>query len=128
MMATQKATREQDANAPEVTRSKLEADRAAHLSELERLRATLLDLPETTTEEGDPTIAERAQTLAMIEQIENHIAEIDHALAAMIRGGYGICEQCGQPIDAERLRILPETHLCVKCKSQLEKKTRHRGW
>lgn len=111
-----------------ITRAKLKTERAAHVRERERLHATLLELPETTAEEGDPTIAERAQTLAMIEQLDHHIAEIDRALAAMFHGEYGICEQCGQPIDVERLRILPETRLCVKCKSQLEKKAHHRGW
>ena len=123
-----KATLHHDDHEQENIRAKLEAERAAHLSELESLRATLLELPETTIEEGDPALAEREQTLGMIQQIENHIAEIDRALAATHRGGYGICEQCGQPIDAERLRILPETRLCVKCKSQQEKKTHRRGY
>ncbi|MBI5033855.1 MAG: TraR/DksA C4-type zinc finger protein [Chloroflexi bacterium] len=127
MVNTWKAPAKHDVNA-QVTRAKLEAERAAHVQELEKLRATLLELPEMSAEEGDPAVAERAQTLGMIEQIENQITEVERTLATLRRGGYGICEQCGKPIDAERLQILPETRLCVKCKSQLEKKTHHRTW
>jgi RNA polymerase-binding transcription factor DksA len=105
----------------------LVADRAAHVAELERLKATLLELPEATLDQGDPSIYERQKTLVLIQQIENHIAEIDHALHATRQGVYGICERCGQPIGRERLEILPETRLCVKCKSQTEKSKHPQG-
>ncbi len=107
---------------------KLEQDRVAHIAELGRLRESLREIPETSIEEGDPTAFERENALALIHQVEDHIAEIDRALQAARRGSYGICEHCGQPIDAERLRILPETRVCVKCKVLQEKHAHHRAW
>ncbi|HEX9074251.1 MAG TPA: TraR/DksA C4-type zinc finger protein, partial [Anaerolineae bacterium] len=95
---------------------------------LERLREILREIPETSAEEGDPTVFEREKTLVLIGQVEDHIAEIDHALEAARVGGYGICERCGQPIEAERLKILPETRVCVKCKTQMEGRAHHRAW
>jgi RNA polymerase-binding transcription factor DksA len=106
----------------------LELDRAAHVVELERLHEILREIPETTAEEGDPTVFEREKTLVVIRQVEDHIANIDHALETARRGGYGICERCGQPIEPERLRILPETRVCVKCKTQMEGRAHHRAW
>ena len=106
----------------------LEIDRAAHVLELERLHEILREIPGTTTDEGDPTVFEREKTVMLIHQVEDHIAEIDHALDHARRGGYGICENCGQPIDAERLKILPETRVCVKCKSLHEGRAHHRAW
>ncbi len=117
-----------EVQAKEVTLANLESDRAAHVIELERLREVLRELPETTTDEGDPTVFERENTLVWIRQVEDHIAEIDRALEAARRGQYGTCESCGHPIEPERLKILPETRLCVKCKAQLERPAHPRAW
>lgn len=108
--------------------TKLEEDRAAHLAELDRLRESLQEVPETSIEEGDPTVFERENTLIRIREVEEHLAEINRALDAARRGGYGICEHCGRPIEAERLAILPETRVCVQCKTLLEKPPPHQGW
>jgi DnaK suppressor protein len=40
---------------------------------------------------------------------------IDAALARIESGEYGICGKCGEPIDANRLRALPEAPLCMDC-------------
>jgi hypothetical protein len=36
------------------------------------------------------------------------------------------CELCGLPIPAERVAAVPETELCVQCKTRLERKITHR--
>ncbi len=41
-------------------------------------------------------------------QIENAIEKIDN-------GTYGKCENCGKDIEFERLDIIPETEVCMKC-------------
>lgn len=106
--------------------SKLQADRENHLRELEILRVTLLELPKVSVEEADPAIAEHVLTIATIKQVENHLAEIDQAIASAQRADYGICSKCNEPIDPERLAILPETRLCIKCKRSSEKFRPHR--
>jgi DnaK suppressor protein len=40
------------------------------------------------------------------------LEEIDDALARIERGEYGICEECDQPIEIERLEALPTARLC----------------
>ena len=105
--------------------SKLQADRGNHLRELEILRATLLELPKVSVEEADPAIAEHALTIATIQRVEDHLAEIDQAIESAQRADYGICEKCSEPIDPERLAILPETRLCIKCKREAEKFQQH---
>ena len=41
--------------------------------------------------------------------------EIDNALYKIDNGTYGICDQCKNGIDEDRLDILPETSLCSDC-------------
>ena len=105
--------------------SKLQADRENHLREIEKLRATLVELPEVSVEEADPAVAERALTITTIKRIENHLAEIDRAIKSAQHADYGICEKCGEPIDPARLAILPETRLCIQCKRESEKFKQH---
>jgi RNA polymerase-binding protein DksA len=47
--------------------------------------------------------------------------EIDDALQRIEEKTYGICETCFQPIGKERLKALPFTRECIKCKSMKEK-------
>jgi len=42
-----------------------------------------------------------------VERIRRELAEIDHALAKIREGGYGICEKTAQPIPVERLEAYP---------------------
>ncbi len=41
--------------------------------------------------------------------------EIDRALAAIANGSYGICAECGEPIDVLRLNMVPEIRSCLLC-------------
>ena len=43
---------------------------------------------------------------------------VNGALARLVQGAYGSCEDCGQTIDPERLRMLPEATRCVACQRQ----------
>ncbi len=53
--------------------------------------------------------------------VDRQIVQIRKALARIKIGKYGICEECGEMIDTERLAIKPETTVCVKCKKESEK-------
>ena len=48
-------------------------------------------------------------------------SDIDRALERIADGSYGICQDCGLPIPAERLLLLPATPLCVHCKAREER-------
>jgi DnaK suppressor protein len=49
------------------------------------------------------------------------LKKIDHALAKIEAGTFGICEDCEEPISLKRLEARPETTLCIRCKEDQEK-------
>ena len=57
--------------------------------------------------EGDTLAVERDFELAMSAQARHTVDEIDHALATIDAGTYGLCETSDLPIPKERLRALP---------------------
>jgi RNA polymerase-binding transcription factor len=89
--------------------------------ELSRLHEQMKTEIEHDSDEGDPDVYEREKLLAVIRTLEDKIESIDHALKALDHGQYGICERCGSEIGTERLRAVPGTTLCVKCKAATEK-------
>jgi RNA polymerase-binding protein DksA len=58
---------------------------------------------------------ERAETLALIQQTRERLADIDRALKQMSDGTYGICERCGNAIATPRLEARPMSVYCVEC-------------
>ncbi len=67
--------------------------------------------------EGGTVNIDRERHLALSAQARAEVEEIDHALAKIGSGTYGICESCGQPIPRARLKALPQARICVACKS-----------
>lgn len=61
---------------------------------------------------------ERGELLAQIEQARTRVQQVDEALGRMDDGTYGICTQCGEPIQEERLEVRPLSVTCVDCASQ----------
>ena len=116
MRATKEITEQEKAT--------LEKERAETLVELDRLREYLRGEVDPDEEEADPDLYEREKTLALIRTWENKLASIEQALRLAEKGTYGICERCGEKIDPARLKALPYSTLCVKCKSQMEQITR----
>ena len=101
-------------------------EREDTLAEIQRLQQFLVVELDEADDEADPDVAEREKTLALIQTLERKVESIDYAMHTAEKGTYGICEVCGQPIDPERLAIMPHTTLCFKCKTQQEKK--RPGW
>jgi RNA polymerase-binding protein DksA len=99
-------------------------EREQTVAELERLREYVRTQPENTSDQVDLDVYEREKNLALARRLEQSLGEIDYALRAAKKGTYGICEHCGQAIDPDRLKALPETTLCVKCKNASEKRAR----
>lgn len=102
----------------------LDQQRAHVQNELLALRAELQEAPEMTGDEVDLNVYEREKTLGLVAAYERRLEEINATMQAAQRGQYGICERCGNPIDPERLKIFPETRLCVSCKNQVEREQR----
>jgi RNA polymerase-binding transcription factor len=96
-------------------RDRLVVERAEVVQEIEALRARLETKGDYELGEGDPMIYQWELNLALRDRAEQHLAEIDQALEQLNKGVYGRCEQCGRPIDPERLKVLPHTTVCSKC-------------
>lgn len=48
------------------------------------------------------------------------LKEIEDALERIKLGEYGTCEDCGEPIPEQRLRLFPAARLCVRCQEELD--------
>ena len=71
-------------------------------------------------EEATETL-ELEKRLTMENRIRQELAIIEHTQEKIEQGTYGTCDNCGQPIDPERLEALPQANLCLNCKAQLAK-------
>ena len=67
--------------------------------------------------EGTTEAVERLATTATAKSIAASISDIDHALAKIRSGTYGLCDVCGEEIGAARLEALPAAGKCVGCAS-----------
>ena len=62
-----------------------------------------------------------ARTSALNKEITRRIIQIRKALSRIKIGKYGICEECGQMIDTDRLSAFPDATLCAKDAAKREK-------
>jgi DnaK suppressor protein len=71
----------------------------------------------------DQASSERDRELGLLlgDREREKIHSIDEALLRIVEGDYGICEECDEDIPLGRLKAMPFTRHCVKCKSDLEK-------
>lgn len=71
----------------------------------------------------DQASSERDRELGLLlgDREREKIHSIDEALLRIDEGDYGICEECDEDIPHGRLKAMPFTRHCVKCKSELEK-------
>ena len=78
---------------------------------------------EPTGDIYDQASSERDRELGLIlnDRERDKLHSIDDALLRMSEGDYGICEECDDEIPLGRLKVLPFTRHCVRCKSDLEK-------
>jgi DnaK suppressor protein len=66
----------------------------------------LSHLPQHQADQGSE-VFEREKDMAILEQLERELAEIEAALQRLDEGTYGVDEATGEPIAAERLEAYP---------------------
>ncbi len=64
---------------------------------------------------------EREKGLALESSVQGMLQMVEEALGRIRKRTYGICEGCRKPIDANRLRAIPYTRLCIQCKEREER-------
>ncbi|MEP7338666.1 MAG: TraR/DksA C4-type zinc finger protein [Acidobacteriota bacterium] len=97
---------------------------ARHAEIQRRLQAITRDLrhesqPLTADFAEQATEVENDQVLdALDSSIRLELGQIERTLARMNEGGYGVCETCGKPIAAERMKALPHATRCIVCEEK----------
>jgi DnaK suppressor protein len=66
---------------------------------------------------GDGTIeaVSRLTEIGVGRSLESGLERTQRALAKLDDGTYGVCDGCGAPIPAARLRAMPDSVLCLAC-------------
>jgi DnaK suppressor protein len=72
------------------------------------------------------TLEQLGRDASLAEQGRRELAAIERALAKMVSGGFGVCEECGEEIPVKRLLVVPEARLCANCQALEEKNLRSR--
>lgn len=65
--------------------------------------------------EGPTMTQEWSQRTAVLADVRSELTEIEHALARIADGTYGICARCGKRITVARLDARPTATLCIDC-------------
>jgi DnaK suppressor protein len=94
----------------ETLRKRLEARRAEIETDMSYMAAEMRSIGVDQDEENG--------------SLGNHIADDGSNVAEaerMNEGNYGVCQRCGQPIGAERLKAFPYVAYCIECQSLVER-------
>ena len=111
------------------------------LKERDRLNKELEELgvkigPADERREGSPfgkreeeatEVMELEKRIALEKQKTEALKKINRAIQKYEAGTYGVCDQCGKPIEPGRLEALPYASLCLNCRASQAKNTRSRS-
>lgn len=85
----------------------------------------LASIKETVTKEANTDWSEQAQERendevldALGNEVRRELQLVNLALHRMKEGDYEYCDDCGELINIERLKVLPFTNHCIKCASK----------
>jgi len=86
---------------------------------------TVGTLEEDTVSHADPNDRATAESnrgfdLRLRDRDRKLIGKIKRALARIEDGSFGVCADCGQPIEEKRLEVRPVTTQCIECKEDQE--------
>jgi len=79
-------------------------------------------LVDTALDDGDWSVVDLSEDISL-RHLSSHredLQKIDEAIRKIDEGTYGICEDCGEEISEERLKILPYAIYCIDCKESRE--------
>jgi RNA polymerase-binding protein DksA len=63
----------------------------------------------------------RERNLAVSSDLRAELADANHALERIEAGTYGSCEECGEPINPERLEARPAATFCIRHQRERER-------
>ena len=86
------------------------------------IRGETRQLVDTALDNGDWSVVDLSEDISL-RQLSIHretLLKIDEALRKIDEGTYGKCEDCGEDISVERLKVLPFAIYCVDCQERRE--------
>jgi RNA polymerase-binding transcription factor DksA len=63
---------------------------------------------------------EQAKVLALRQNAQNLLGQVNDALDRFEKGTYGTCKICSGEIDPARLKALPYVTVCLRCQQRLD--------
>ncbi len=69
-------------------------------------------------DENASEVAEFQDTISLEKNLEKSRTDVSEALKHVDAGTYGICQNCGKPIEEARLKLVPSATLCATCVKQ----------
>lgn len=106
-------------------RSALLAKKSELAARLERISANLqrgfaADSKEMAKELEDSEVVD-----ALGNEARGEMSKITAALERMDEGRYGVCVECGEPIEMQRIKAYPYAHECIDCATDGERRQAH---
>jgi RNA polymerase-binding protein DksA len=102
-------------------RQRLDEMRTSIQGELDRLQEETSNVDQETSygvknhpAEDATELEQRERNMAIRGEMEREIGRIEHALARIDEGTYGVCEVGGELIPVERLEARPAATLCIR--------------
>lgn len=81
--------------------------------------ASQYDIPQDPGEKSLlDALSDAGLAIADVRRIQ--LTQLDEAQRRLEMGTYGKCEQCGEPIGIQRLKVMPFTAYCVDCQREQE--------
>lgn len=110
-------------NRSDLDLAEVEANLRARLEELRDRTASLKRPPERGAAigfgkrigDGTSEAIGRLTEVGVADSLDAIEARLERALEKLEEGNYGVCDVCGEQIPDGRLRIAPESALCVRC-------------
>jgi RNA polymerase-binding transcription factor len=107
-------------------KQELEERRSSITRALQMNMRTTREMPDRTEISKDPygsaSSAHDDELAAInVERLARDLTLIDHALADIEAGRYGVCAECEEPIAPKRLKALPFATRCVECQARSER-------
>lgn len=109
----------------EALREKLQQKKAELTSRLERISANLRRGYEADSKERAKQLEDNEVVDALGNEARTEIVKITAALQRMDTGEFGLCTECGMPIQAGRLNAYPYADECIEC-AEFDEKRRSR--
>jgi DnaK suppressor protein len=92
-------------------------------SEISRyIKGETKQLVDTALDDGDWSVVDLSEDLSL-KKLSSHretLLKIDEALRKLEEGTYGKCDDCGEDISEERLKVLPFAIYCRDCQEKRE--------